>query len=107
MRFDAVITPVGAKYKLDCDLERVSADTVRAVCANVGNAYAQLREVSINSMSGEKLAGREGGAFYVLPGIKRGMEIKKPDGRLSAAGKVKMLVTLDDAVLTFELSMPD
>ena len=100
------ITPVGAKYKLDCELERASADTVRAVCANVGNAYAQLREFSITSMTGEKLAVREGGA-YLLPGIKRGFEIKKPDGRLSAEGKVKMLVTLDDAVQTFELQMPN
>lgn len=98
------ITPPGAKYKLDCALEWATADTLRVVCENVGNAYAQLREFAVNSASGQKLAGLEGGA-YLLPGIKRSFEIKKTGSGLPG-GKVKMLVTLDDAVQTFDLTIP-
>ena len=89
------ITPPGAKYKLDCAIARAAANTVNAVCENTGNAYAQLIEVVLSSQSGDKkLAGRYQ-PTYILPTIKRSLELKADAGRIPA-GKAKLTVTLDD-----------
>jgi fimbrial chaperone protein len=88
------ITPPGAKQQLSCTAERAAADTVRAICENTGNAYAQPREFLLSNAAGEKLAGRDSGG-YILPSIKRSFDIKRTDGRI-AGGKAKLAVTLDD-----------
>ena len=88
------ITPPGAKRQLGCGVERVAPDTVRAVCENTGNAYAQPREFVLSSAAGQKLAARDSGG-YILPSIKRSFDIKRPDGPIPDGG-AKLAVTLDD-----------
>ena len=100
------ITPPGAKRQLDCAIDRVSANTVRASCENTGNAYAQPREFTLTSASGEKLALRDSGG-YILPSIKRNFDIKRTDGRVPG-GKAKLAVGLDDgSTQSFDVSIPE
>ena len=100
------ITPPGAKRQLDCVLERVTPDTVRANCENTGNAYAQPREFTLTNAGGDKLATRDTGG-YILPTIKRSFDIKRADGRI-LGGKAKLAVALDDgSTQSFDVSIPE
>lgn len=100
------ITPQGAKRSLSCAVERAAADTVRAVCENSGNAYAQPREFLLATPAGEKVAGRDSGG-YILPGIKRSFEIKRAEGKIPA-GKANLVVTLDDgSTQSYEVAIGD
>ena len=85
------ITPPGAKAKLDCTAERVSADTVTAVCENTGNAYSHPTSLLLASAAGEKLAYQDSGG-YLLPGIKRSFNVKSAEGKIPD-GKAKLDVT--------------
>ena len=100
------ITPPGAKRQLDCGLERVTPDTVRANCENTGNAYAQPREFTLTNTGGVKLATRENGG-YILPTIKRSFDIKRADGPI-LGGKAKLAVALDDgSTQSFDVTIPE
>ena len=100
------ITPPGAKRQLDCGLERVTPDTVRANCENTGNAYAQPREFTLTNPGGVKLATRDTGG-YILPTIKRSFDIKRADGPI-LGGKAKLAVALDDgSTQSFDVSIPE
>ena len=100
------ITPPGAKRQLDCTIERVNADTVRASCENTGNAYAQPGEFTLTNAGGDKLAMRESGG-YILPLIKRNFDIKRADGHIPG-GKAKLSVSLDDgSKQSFDVSIPN
>lgn len=89
------VTPAGAKSELGCSVERVSADAIKAVCQNNGNAYAQIRELSLNTADGAKLVNSDLALGYVLPDAKRSFEMKRKDGKISA-GKAKLVAALDD-----------
>jgi len=90
------ITPAGAKNKLDCVVERASANAVKAVCENTGSAYAQpLQFVLSSAAGGKQLATREQGG-YILSGIKRSFELTSGAVRIPG-GKAMLTVTLDDA----------
>ncbi|WP_253261932.1 hypothetical protein [Ramlibacter montanisoli] len=83
----------------------MAADTVRAVCTNAGNAYAQIRAIEVLDARGIKVAARESGG-YLLPSIKRSFELKGSEGRI-AAGSVKLQVALDDGSLqAFDATLP-
>lgn len=100
------ITPQGAKQKLECSLERSAANSINAVCENVGNAYAQPREFSLTSESGEKLAVLESSG-YILPTIKRSFDIKSANNPIPA-GKAKLTVKLDDGTSqTFDVMLAE
>lgn len=100
------ITPPGARRQLDCALERVSADTVRANCENTGSAYAQPTGFSLLSASGEKLALRDSGG-YLLPSVKRSFDIQRASGAI-APGPARLAVTLDDgSVQNFDSALPE
>ena len=100
------ITPPGAKRQLACTLARTAVDSVRAVCENTGNAYAQPREFVLTNSAGDKLASRDSGG-YILPTIKRNFDIKRSDGRIPA-GKAKLAVTLDDgSTQSFDVTVAD
>jgi fimbrial chaperone protein len=100
------ITPPTAKRQLACAVERATGDTVKAVCENTGNAYAQLREITLTGAAGDKItAGNLSG--YVLPGIRRGFDVKRNEGRI-AGGKAKLAVSTDDGTTqTFDVVVPD
>jgi fimbrial chaperone protein len=99
------ITPPGAKYKLDCTVARTSVNSVNALCANTGNAYAQPLGFVLSSSAGDKL-GSHDIVEYILPGIKHGFDIKSD--RNIPAGKAKLAVRLDDGTeQTFDVMIPE
>jgi fimbrial chaperone protein len=90
------ITPPGAKHLLECDVKRVSASMIKAVCENKGNAFVLPRAFALINPNGVKLAGLDSGG-YILPGIERSFEIKSA-GRIPP-GKTKLTATLDDTTI--------
>jgi fimbrial chaperone protein len=97
------ITPNGVKRNVACTTER-AADAVKAVCENTGNAFAQPRSFELTSVDGGKLASTDTGG-YILPGVKRGFELKNVGGKVPA-GKAKLTVTHDDSAnQTFEVNI--
>jgi len=100
------ITPAGAKSRLDCIVERSAEDTIRAVCENTGNAYAQPREFALIGPAGAKLASRDSGG-YILPDIKRSFDIRATEGRIPG-GKAQLAVTLDDGTTrTYDVTVAE
>jgi fimbrial chaperone protein len=100
------ISPPGVKRQLACDVQRGSPTSVRAVCENTGNAYAQPVDFKLIAPSGEGLASSDTGA-YMLPGIKRSFDVKRTDGRIPG-GKAKLNVTQDDgSTQSFDVVLPD
>ncbi len=100
------ITPPTAKRRVTCVAERSAAGTVRATCENQGNAYAQLREITLNSDAGEKLAVSEAGG-YILPDVKRSFDVKRAGARIPG-GKARLTIVLDDgAIQNFDVTIPD
>ncbi len=88
------ITPPQAKSALDCKVERVSADTIKASCENSGHAYAQLIDLDLSNAEGTVLASRDAGG-YILPSNTRHFDIKSADKAI-ASGKAILNVRLDD-----------
>jgi fimbrial chaperone protein len=100
------ITPAGAKRNLRCDVARSTPQAVKVVCANQGNAYAQVRGMSLQSATGEPLASRDI-VGYILPDMKRSFELQSTAPRI-AAGKVRLSVGLDDGTTqVFDGTLPD
>lgn len=98
------ITPPGAKAKLNCTADRVSADSINAVCENNGSAYSHPTAIQLNDGSGNKLASNDVGG-YILPHIKRSFSIKR-EGAAIAAGTAKLVATLDDGTTeTYDVSI--
>ncbi|MCK9381258.1 MAG: fimbria/pilus periplasmic chaperone [Sulfuritalea sp.] len=88
------ITPPGAKAKLDCIVERSSANTVKAVCENSGAAHTHPVALVLTNSSGERIASEDSGA-YILPDIKRSFDLTRKDGKIPA-GKAKLNVSFAD-----------
>ena len=88
------ITPQGVKPQLGCSAERASSDAIRVTCENTGNAYVYPHEFVLTDAAGETLATRDTGG-YLLPGIKRSFDVKRPNARIPG-GNAKLIVTLDD-----------
>jgi fimbrial chaperone protein len=88
------ITPSGVKAKLDCTVERVVADTVKAICENTGTAFSHPTAFLLTSTTADKLVSRDSGG-YILPEIKRGFELKRSEGKIPA-GKATLVVSLSD-----------
>ncbi|HSI37584.1 MAG TPA: fimbria/pilus periplasmic chaperone [Methylotenera sp.] len=88
------ITPAGAKAKLSCVAERVTANSINAVCENTGNAYSHPTAIQLNNSAGDKIANNETGG-YILPSIKRSFSVKR-ENAVIPAGVANLLITLDD-----------
>ena len=100
------ITPPGAKAKLDCTVERVSADTVKTTCENTGTGYSHPTSLLLTRNTGEKIASQESGG-YILPGIKRSFELKLAQGNIPG-GKAKLAATFDDgSSQTYDVTVTD
>jgi len=100
------ITPPKNNRAMECGARRAGADALAIECENTGDTFLQLRDVSVANSAGDKLATRETG-FYILPGIKRTFDIKRPEGRLPG-GKLKLAVTLDDgAIQSYDVTVPE
>lgn len=99
------ITPAGVKRNLDCGLKRSAPDAVQVLCANTGNAYAQIRELELVGAGGAKLASRDQGG-YLLPSVQRSFEVKA--AQKLPAGPLKLQVGLDDGtVQSFDATLPE
>jgi fimbrial chaperone protein len=100
------VTPLGVKRDVSCVIERVAADTVRAVCENTGNAYGHVSNFVLASATGEKQAELKQGG-YILQGVKRSFDIKRLDAAIPA-GKAKLTMSQDDGtVKTFEVTVAE
>ena len=100
------ISQPGVKNQLVCELKRSAPDAVRAECENRGTAYAQATEFKLLNAAGAVLASNNT-ATYVLPGIKRSVEVKRAAGPI-AGGKIQLVVTQDDqTVQTFDAVIAD
>jgi fimbrial chaperone protein len=100
------ITPPGAKRNLQCTASRARPEAARVTCENTGSAYAQVREIVFTSAGGERITGRETGG-YILPGMTRSFEIRKPEGRF-APGAYKLATSFDDGSnQSFDVTVPD
>jgi fimbrial chaperone protein len=99
------MTPPAAKHQLACEVQRVTASSVKAVCENTGNAFVLPRQFLLTGALGGTAAKLDSGG-YILPGIKRSFEIKHTAP--IPAGKAKLTATLDDAsTQNFEISVAE
>lgn len=89
------ITPPSAKYRMACEVHRPDADTLGARCANLGQAYAQVRGVVFRRENME-LSRFEGGA-YILPGARKFMKVQSVSPPL--AGPAQMDIQFDDGTV--------
>ena len=100
------ITPAGAKRNLRCAVERSAPQVVKVECTNAGNAYAQIRGMTLQSAAGEAIATRDVVA-YILPDIKRAFELQSASARIPA-GSVRLNVAFDDGTTqVFDGTLPD
>jgi fimbrial chaperone protein len=100
------ITPAGAKNEVGCSASRSAPDAISVDCENKGNAYANPRGFELEGAAGEKLATRDSGG-YILPGIKRQFDIKRPEGPIPS-GKAKLAVSFDDGTSkNFDVQIAD
>jgi fimbrial chaperone protein len=100
------ITPPGAVAKLDCTVERVAPDTVKASCENSGTAHTHPTEFVLNSSTGDKIASTDSGG-YILPDIKRSFDLKRKDGKIPA-GKARLAVSYADGTSqTYDVSIAE
>jgi len=88
------ITPQGAKANLSCKVERIAADTVKAVCQNTGIAYVHPIDLLLTNDAGDKIASQETGG-YILPDVTRSFDLKRLRGNI-LAGSGTLKVSLDD-----------
>lgn len=86
------ITPPVAKRELACEAARPDAQTIQAVCANTGTAYAQVREIQLRR--GEQVLARFEGGSYVLPGARKPIALKATE--TVPAGDALLHVVFDD-----------
>jgi fimbrial chaperone protein len=89
------ITPPNAKRRVECEVQRPEAQVLGARCANLGNAYAQVRGVIFRRDETE-LARFEGGA-YVLPGAHKFMRVES--GSPPPPGAAQMDIQFDDGTV--------
>ena len=101
------ISPPGTKRELLCTAERGVTNSIRALCENQGNAYAQPVDFVLKGADGTKLAAKEAGG-YVLPGIRRGFDLSAPTADRIPAGAAQLVVRQDSGPLqTFEVTIPE
>lgn len=89
------ITPPGARRALQCSATRASPSTIRATCANQGQAYAQPSAMTLTTPGGNTLLSGDIKGGYILPGITRSFELASEGSRVPG-GPAKLQVTQDD-----------
>lgn len=96
------ITPPIAKREMACQAVREGAALV-AGCSNIGSAYAQIREITLQRGT-QTVARFEGGA-YILPGARKSIAIKTEQA--VSAGEAVMHVVFDDnKSQSFNVTLP-
>lgn len=86
------ITPPHASRQVRCAVKDVEKHAVSVQCRNSGNAYAQLRSVTLKR--GDHVLAHFKGGTYILPGAAR--TIKLQDDKRPAPGKVTISLVFDD-----------
>lgn len=99
------VTPKGAKRALQCELSPGPAQALGVTCENTGNAYAQIRSAEL-SQHGKTLARFEGG-LYLLPDVKKTLQLKPEDDAPGAPGAAELTITCDDRKpQSFSVNLP-
>lgn len=97
------VSPPGVKREVRCSTAQLMLQSVQAVCTNVGNAYAQIREATLRR-DNIQLAHFEGGN-YILPGVTKPVVLIGPAA--PAPGRAELSVSFDDGqTQLFELVLP-
>lgn len=100
------ITPPKTNRAIECGATRASGDALAVACENTGDTFIQLRDIAFANAAGQPVASRDSG-IYILPGIKRTIDIKRADGRIPG-GRMKLVVTLDDgATQSYDVTVPE
>ena len=100
------ITPQDAKPKLDCTVIRVTVETVRAVCANSGNAHIHPVKLELSDSKGDALS-RDDSGGYILANVTRSFDLKRKDAKISG-GNGKLMVSFADGTnRSYDVSIPD
>ena len=89
------IAPEEPKRQLDCQATRLSPDSIRATCANQGNVYALITQLTLAAPGGEVLLSQDIGGGYILPEATRSFDLKRQNGKIPA-GKAQLEVLMDD-----------
>lgn len=89
------VTPPAAKRQIECEAQRPDAQTLGARCANLGQAYAQVRGLILRR-NDKELARFEGGA-YILPGAHKFVRVESTSPVPS--GPAQMDVQFDDGTV--------
>lgn len=97
------ITPRGAKAKLVCELRRGEGTATVMQCENTGNAYAQIRQVTLSRGSQELFQTDTG--VYVLHGTKRTIGLPLTE-RLTPGGYTLKVTTDDNQRLESASTLP-
>jgi fimbrial chaperone protein len=101
------VTPPGLKRDLQCSSQRMAPDALSVTCENQGKVYAQARDMELSLGAGQRLASRDT-AFYVLPGMKRTVELRAAPGATIPGGALKLAVTFDDGTTQgYDLSVSE
>ena len=100
------ITPPKTNRAIECGATRAAGDALAVACENTGDTFIQLRDIVFANAAGQPVASRDSG-IYILPGIKRTIDIKRADGRIPG-GRMKLVVTLDDgATQSYDVTVPE
>lgn len=97
------ITPPDAKPAVACEVRRADAKAFDAACRNTGNAYAQVREITLRR--GSTVLGKFEGGSYILPGAVRSVRIESTESVPPGAAQAQ--VEFDrGAPLVLDVALP-
>lgn len=101
------IPPESPLRRIECEVKRLTADTVRAVCSNKGNVYALIAQLTLASSDGKAMVSQDIGGGYILPGATRSFDIKRQNGKIPV-GSARLEVLLDDfSQVSHDVSLGD
>lgn len=97
------ITPPDAKPAVTCEMRRAEPKALEAACRNAGNAYAQVREITVRR--GDNVVAKFQGGNYILPGATKIMRAVSTTDIWPGGAQVQ--VEFDrGGPLVFEASVP-
>jgi fimbrial chaperone protein len=97
------VTPPSAKREMSCSAARGDAKNLAITCTNSGNAYSQIREISVKRK--DKIEAHFEGGIYILSGARKTIAV--PTTQPVAGGPVQLAVSFDDGKeQIFDVALP-
>ena len=94
MSMPVFVTPANAKNNVECISDTSNTVKISVTCSNKGNAYAQLRNISLKR--GETVFAVLEGANYLLPGATKQFVLSPEKGQNITPGELELSVQFDD-----------